>query len=182
MDSARRFAVCVAAALLWLGCSEPPKAGPPAPSPPDASAEPDGAPVAVDAATKAPDSSADASPVAADANAAADAPPRPLDAAGSATRSAGCGTAKMAGVFQIAAGAAMTDFRVVLPRGYDGTKPYPLVFYLHGRGNGIEGQRNLNTDVADADLGILVYPKSYAGSGWEVPNRDHPEENLALLK
>jgi poly(3-hydroxybutyrate) depolymerase len=85
-------------------------------------------------------------------------------------------------MFTITAGAASTPYRVVLPTGYDQNKPYPVVFYLHGRGNGIEGQGNLNRDVAGANLGIVVYPKSYGGSGWEVPNRDRPEENLALLR
>jgi poly(3-hydroxybutyrate) depolymerase len=99
-----------------------------------------------------------------------------------AATSAGCGMNKPGGVFEITAGAAKTNYRLVLPKSYDGSKPYPVIFYLHGRGNGIEGQGNLNTDVAAADLGLVVYPKSFGGSGWEVPNRDKPEDNLALLK
>ena len=86
------------------------------------------------------------------------------------------------GTFNIMAGAAMTPYRVVLPTTYDAQKPYPVVIYLHGRGNNIEGQGNITRDVAGANLGIVVYPKSFGGSGWEVPNRDRPEENLALLR
>ncbi len=96
--------------------------------------------------------------------------------------SAGCGKTNPGGTFMIMAGSAQTPYRVVLPAAYDPKKPYPLVFYLHGRGNGIEGQGNLNRDVAMANLGIVVYPKSFGGSGWEVPGRDRPEENLALLR
>jgi polyhydroxybutyrate depolymerase len=96
--------------------------------------------------------------------------------------SPGCGQSNPAGMFTIMAGAAQTPYRVVLPTAYDPRKPYPLVFYLHGRGNGIEGQANLNRDVAAANLGIVVYPKSYGGTGWEVPGRDKPDENLALLR
>ncbi|HXU81542.1 MAG TPA: hypothetical protein VN914_09095 [Polyangia bacterium] len=106
----------------------------------------------------------------------------PPDAGGTGTRSAGCGTRKPGGMFTITAGSAMTPYRVVLPASYDPARPYPVVFYLHGRGNGIEGQGNLDRDVAGANLGIVVYPKSYGGSGWEVPNRDKPDENLALLR
>jgi poly(3-hydroxybutyrate) depolymerase len=94
----------------------------------------------------------------------------------------GCGKRNAAGTFMIMAGAAQTPYRVVLPTNYDPMKPYPLVFYLHGRGNNIEGQGNLTRDVAGANLGIVVYPKSYASSGWEVPGRDRPEENVALLR
>jgi poly(3-hydroxybutyrate) depolymerase len=94
----------------------------------------------------------------------------------------GCGKRNAAGTFMIAAGMAQTPYRVVLPTAYDPMKPYPLVFYLHGRGNNIEGQGNLTRDVAGANLGIVVYPKSYASSGWEVPGRDRPEENTALLR
>jgi poly(3-hydroxybutyrate) depolymerase len=86
------------------------------------------------------------------------------------------------GMFSITAGSATTPYRVVLPTGYDVNKPYPLVFYLHGRGNNIEGQGNLTQDVAGAGLGIVVYPKSYASSGWETPGHDRPTENLALLR
>jgi polyhydroxybutyrate depolymerase len=82
----------------------------------------------------------------------------------------------------ISAGNATTPYRVVLPTNYDPQRPYPLVFYLHGRGNGIEGQGNLNRDVAGANLGIVAYPKSFGGTGWEVPGRDRPDENLALLR
>jgi poly(3-hydroxybutyrate) depolymerase len=96
--------------------------------------------------------------------------------------SAGCGKSNPAGTFMIMAGNAQTPYRVVLPAMYDSARPYPVVFYLHGRGNNIEGQSNLTRDVAGANLGIVVYPKSFGGSGWEVPNRDRPEENLALLK
>jgi polyhydroxybutyrate depolymerase len=110
-------------------------------------------------------------------------PPQSLPDGGTpAATSAGCGMNKPGGVFEITAGASRTNYRLVLPKGYDGTKPYPVIFYLHGRGNGIEGQGNLNTDIAAADLGLVVYPKSFGGSGWEVPNRDKPEENQALLK
>jgi polyhydroxybutyrate depolymerase len=129
--------------------------------------------------------SADAAPVGADtAPTVADTagPALPADAGDSPAASAGCGgPSKPGGVFDITAGASTTNYRLILPKGYDGKKPYPVVFYLHGRGNGIEGQGNLNTDVAAADLGLVVYPKSFGGSGWEVPNRDKPEENLALL-
>jgi poly(3-hydroxybutyrate) depolymerase len=96
--------------------------------------------------------------------------------------SGGCGKRNAAGTFMIAAGAAQTPYRVVLPTAYDPMKAYPLVFYLHGRGNNIEGQGNLTREVAGANLGIVVYPKSYASSGWEVPGRDRPEENTALLR
>jgi polyhydroxybutyrate depolymerase len=109
--------------------------------------------------------------------AATDASPPPA-----AGPSAGCGQMNMGGVFMITAGAATTNYRVVLPSNYDAKKPYPLIFYLHGRGNGIEGQGNLNRDVAAANLGIVIYPKSFGGTGWEVPGRDKPDENLALLR
>jgi polyhydroxybutyrate depolymerase len=82
----------------------------------------------------------------------------------------------------IAAGANQTPYRVVLPTAYDPAKPYPVVFYLHGRGNNIEGQANLTRDVAMANLGIVVYPKSFGASGWETPGNDRPVENLALLR
>jgi poly(3-hydroxybutyrate) depolymerase len=101
---------------------------------------------------------------------------------GPATPSSGCGRSNPAGTFMIMAGTLQTPYRVVLPTSYDSAKPYPVVFYLHGRGNNIEGQGNLTRDVAGANLGIVVYPKSYGASGWEVPNRDRPEENVTLLR
>ena len=82
----------------------------------------------------------------------------------------------------ISAGAASTPYRVVLPTSYQPDRPYPLVLYLHGRGNNIEGQGSITRDVAGANLAIVGYLKSYGGSGWEVPNRDRPEENLALIR
>jgi polyhydroxybutyrate depolymerase len=96
--------------------------------------------------------------------------------------STGCGQNNPGGTFMIMAGANQTPYRVVLPSTYDPTKPYPVVFYLHGRGNNIEGQANLTRDVAMANLGIVVYPKSFASSGWETPGNDKPVENLALLR
>jgi polyhydroxybutyrate depolymerase len=104
------------------------------------------------------------------------------DGAAPAGKSPGCGTMKPAGTFMISAGAAQTPYRVVLPSTYDAAKPYPVVFYLHGRGNNIEGQGTITRDVAGANLAIVVYPKSFGSDGWEVPNRDKPEENTALLR
>ena len=121
-------------------------------------------------------------PVQADGNAqqGADAAAPASDA--SSAPAAGCGARNPGGMFTIKAGAAQTPYRVVLPASYDPGKRYPVVFYLHGRGNGIEGQGNLNRDIAEANLGIVVYPKSFGGTGWEVPGRDKPAENLALLR
>jgi polyhydroxybutyrate depolymerase len=177
--------LALAAVVVCVGCSSPGSRA--SPDPPEDASQPQtggsggggsgaggqgGVETIPDAAPPPPDAAlpaADAAPPAAEAGA----PP---------ATSAGCGMNKPGGIFEITAGAARTNYRLVLPKGYDGMKPYPVVFYLHGRGNGIEGQGNLNTDVAAADLGLVVYPKSFGGSGWEVPNRDKPDENLALLK
>jgi polyhydroxybutyrate depolymerase len=165
---------------LCLGCAPAPSAGP---KPPPVSGDGgSGAPATGGSGgTPAPDSAAssdasapDASTSASDAMMATDRPP------GGA--SAGCGHDNPGGTFMIAAGASQTPYRVVLPTPYDPNRPYPVVLYLHGRGNNIEGQANLTNDVAMAGLGIVVYPKSFGASGWETPGRDHPAENLALLR
>jgi poly(3-hydroxybutyrate) depolymerase len=101
---------------------------------------------------------------------------------GPGTRSAGCGSNNPGGMFMIPAGAGQQPYLVVLPRSYDGKRAYPLVFYLHGRGNDLmDRPRNLETAVAAADLGIVIYAKSITG-GWEVPGRDMPVENTAMLR
>jgi polyhydroxybutyrate depolymerase len=105
------------------------------------------------------------------------------DGAPAGAGSPGCGTRNPAGTFMVTAGAATTPYRVVLPMTYDPAKPYPLVIYLHGRGNNIEGQGNIARDVAGANLGIVANLKSYGSSGWESPpNNDKPVENLALIR
>jgi poly(3-hydroxybutyrate) depolymerase len=128
-------------------------------------------------------------PIAADAAPlAADVAPAPADASGdgpapaTAGRSAGCGTRNGGGMFMIPAGAGQQPYLVVLPSRYDGNKPYPLVFYLHGRGNDLADRpRNLETALAAADLAIVIYAKSITG-GWEVPGRDRPEEHTTMLR
>jgi dienelactone hydrolase len=96
--------------------------------------------------------------------------------------SAGCGGMNPGGMFMIPAGTGQQPYLVVLPKGYDGTKAYPLVFYLHGRGNDLADRpRNLETALAAADLAIVIYAKSIT-SGWEVEGRDRPAEHTVMLK
>jgi poly(3-hydroxybutyrate) depolymerase len=104
------------------------------------------------------------------------------DASATAGPSAGCGTHNPGGMFMIPAGTGQQPYLVVLPRSYDGTKPYPLVFYLHGRGNDLNDRpRNLETALAAADRAIVIYAKSIT-SGWEVEGRDQPAEHTTMLR
>jgi poly(3-hydroxybutyrate) depolymerase len=104
------------------------------------------------------------------------------DAAPSAGRSAGCGSNNPGGMFMIPAGAGQQPYLVVLPKSYDGSKAYPLVFYLHGRGNSLTDRpRNLETALAAADKAIVLYAKSIT-SGWEVEGRDQPAEHTKMLR
>src|SRR5229473_2444469 len=64
-----------------------------------------------------------------------------------------------------------------IPTGYDGAKPLPLVFVLHGAGGNGKGMENL-TDFsakADAEKFIVVYPN---GTGnpqiWATGMSPHP--------
>jgi poly(3-hydroxybutyrate) depolymerase len=176
----------VALAMLVVtacGAGSPAQPRPPAPTP-DLGAAPGGeggsggsiptagtggAPIAADASQPEPSAPDAGTP---------DAAP-PASAAGP---SAGCGKNNPGGMFMIPAGTGQQPYLVVLPKSYDGKKPYPLVFYLHGRGNDLADRpRNLETALAAADLAIVIYAKSIT-SGWEVPNRDRPEEHTTMLR
>jgi len=95
----------------------------------------------------------------------------------------------------VAVGGAQQPYLVVLPAGYDPDRPYPLVFYLHGRGDHPEEAPAHSADVIAAltgrsDLGvdggapaavppprtpaIVVYPRALS-SGWEEKEGPHTE-------
>jgi poly(3-hydroxybutyrate) depolymerase len=92
--------------------------------------------------------------------------------------SAGCGSMNPGGRFTIPVVTGDSrPYEIVLPKSYDGVRPYPITFYLHGRGNTIEHKED---EVASSDVAIVVYPKSI-GSGWETAS-DNPDGNLAMLR
>jgi polyhydroxybutyrate depolymerase len=93
-------------------------------------------------------------------------------------RSAGCGMMNAGGSFTIPIVTGATrPYDVVLPKNYDGQKAYPLVFYLHGRGNVIEHKE---AELASSDTAIVFYPKSI-GTGWEG-QADNPAGNLQMIR
>ncbi len=101
----------------------------------------------------------------------------------SGTRSAGCGTRNLGGMFTIETARGPQPYIVALPRNYDSSKAYPLVFYLHGRNGSPDNRpRNLEAELTATGLAIVVYPKSI-GTGWEsAAMGDDPEENLKMVR
>jgi polyhydroxybutyrate depolymerase len=90
--------------------------------------------------------------------------------------SAGCGRQGVGGEATVTVGGAQSTYLVLPPRRYDPARPYPLVFYLHGRGDHPETAPEHSADVAAAlaDRAILVYPRALS-SGWEEKEGPHTE-------
>lgn len=72
------------------------------------------------------------------------------------------------------------DYLLVVPAGYDPTKPYPLVFAWHGRGsNGAQARLYFKVEEAANDQAIFVYPDGLPladmmnQTGWDLdPNNE----------
>jgi polyhydroxybutyrate depolymerase len=70
-------------------------------------------------------------------------------------------------------GGSTRDYVLYVPKGYDRTKPTPLVVSLHGAAMWGASQRDISewNRVADAERFIVVYPSGVRGSGprvWRV--------------
>lgn len=66
-------------------------------------------------------------------------------------------------------------FRVLLPKDYDATKKYPVVFFLHGRGeSGSDNEKQLThgahlflkDSIRSAHPAIVIFPQCAANSYW----------------
>jgi polyhydroxybutyrate depolymerase len=73
----------------------------------------------------------------------------------------------------IAVGAAMREYLLAVPQGYDSSKPYPLVFGFHGSGGDREQlRRYMDVETPANGAAIFVYPGGLATSsgstGWNL--------------
>src|SRR5881394_3927677 len=96
--------------------------------------------------------------------------------------SAGCGTLAPDGELTVTIDGMQRIFAVFLPKAYVPNRAYPLVFYLHGRGDHPETAPEHSMDLVDAlsDRTILVYPRALS-SGWEELEAQHTRM-LELIK
>ena len=137
-----------------------------------------GGAASVDGAT-----TADTAPASADATAgAADSAMAASDAGPPAGGSPGCGKPALGGERTVTIDGLQRIFAVFLPKSYDPDRPYPLVFYLHGRGDHPETAPEHSADLIEAlsDRAILVYPRALS-SGWEEKEDQHTRM-LKLIK
>jgi predicted peptidase len=78
-----------------------------------------------------------------------------------------------------APGGAQVKYVVFVPHDYDGTKPFPVILYLHGSGStGTDGRDQIGNGLANAIRKrektfpfIAVFPQSHAGS-WQAGSED----------
>jgi len=95
-----------------------------------------------------------------------------------AVGSPGCGSGTgLAGEFQAALPGGAADYTVVLPPGYDGTTPLPLIFGFHGRNRTHIQFRDVDANQIRTEMeprAVMVYPKSQVGPGWNFTEEVQP--------
>ena len=91
---------------------------------------------------------------------------------GGGGRAPGCGKTPPAEVGALLATAAGRTFRVYPPRGYDASKPYPVLFVYHGiNTSGGQFQSWFKMEEHVMDEAIVVYPdarKTSFGAAWDL--------------